>query len=937
MKQIKYSNYQEAFDKIIKQCNIIQDPLTIYKIIVDDPDLLEEAYFYKKETLFQIEFLSWNQFLQEQLDNYLLSNHKKASKLEKIITLDSLLQPGHLFYQSSNLYAMIDQLLQIFDEFYLGNVTTIPYDQFDSLARKKITTCFSLYQSFLQALPDTLHLSLMEPLLHHPLKKDTSTQYIFFTRQINYPKVQTFLQYLDQYYQITIMYFDVTTNKKHNDYIGHLQTHLFQTNHHYQGDHPFYLLQEPTPKDQIRQVLLHIYKQVVDQKRSFQDFSIYYPNEEYLEIIQTLCLKMNLPISLHLQTAIHPGIQTCLAFFHYVSDSNIESFLSMLDYSLLNIPFSISQIKKEYQESHQIKNDHFVTFINQLQPYINALRQATTLSKHVAIMKELIETYFLETEEKYSCLSFFDTFSNITYSLDFSKFKELILLFKPKNQDNQKPMQDSIYLLNYKQPYSSILQVKECYLLGFNETIIPSNLKDEGILLNKERIVIDGIFSLQDQKRQECDQYLQVLSNKHQRMVLCMANGTLQGDPLLQSSIIVELKNLFDLRPMDSLPDYLHPAFYEFLYLQGNNKAEKNVLNHMITRFTQSKNQPHNIHETSLSILSASQLETYNSCPYKHFHQYRLHIQPMDSHLFLSHELGSFIHYVLDSHSDLLQVVTFDKKSVKQSIVSSINTYLKNNPTLKEKAMHPMNQYFIECLEEDLYLTLLILKNQMQASNFTFKNSETKVTGNYDALHLLGFVDRVDQYQHYIKVIDYKSSDKSLDLALAKKGFHIQMLLYLDMLCKSRNAKKGAVLYFNTKRRILKSKQSILEKETEANFFQLYKMNGYVNQEVIDQLDTSINRISNIIPVRFVKKDDAYKGNILDDQGFNEIVDDVADHIISLYHQMNQGNIAILPKGSKNPSIHHQVHPCSYCPYRSLCKFDIFYNEIEEIGGENDD
>ena len=56
-----------------------------------------------------------------------------------------------------------------------------------------------------------------------------------------------------------------------------------------------------------------------------------------------------------------------------------------------------------------------------------------------------------------------------------------------------------------------------------------------------------------------------------------------------------------------------------------------------------------------------------------------------------------------------------------------------------------------------------------------------------DSIHQIlfkGFVDRIDAYDNYVSIIDYKSSSKNIDLNLAMQGFQIQMLLYLQMVTK---------------------------------------------------------------------------------------------------------------------------------------------------------
>lgn len=62
------------------------------------------------------------------------------------------------------------------------------------------------------------------------------------------------------------------------------------------------------------------------------------------------------------------------------------------------------------------------------------------------------------------------------------------------------------------------------------------------------------------------------------------------------------------------------------------------------------------------------------------------------------------------------------------------------------------------------------------------------------------------------------------------------------------------MLYFNTKKRILTSSLKINESELSENFFKLYRMNGYVNSEVVEEVDNNIDKDSAIIKAKFVKR-----------------------------------------------------------------------------------
>lgn len=87
------------------------------------------------------------------------------------------------------------------------------------------------------------------------------------------------------------------------------------------------------------------------------------------------------------------------------------------------------------------------------------------------------------------------------------------------------------------------------------------------------------------------------------------------------------------------------------------------------------------------------------------------------------------------------------------------------------------NQFFLKLIEDDLYNTIIVLAKQMQHGLFELSACEERVYDKIQDIELKGFIDRVDLYQNYLKVIDYKSSNKELNLELARLGFNMQMLI----------------------------------------------------------------------------------------------------------------------------------------------------------------
>ena len=120
----------------------------------------------------------------------------------------------------------------------------------------------------------------------------------------------------------------------------------------------------------------------------------------------------------------------------------------------------------------------------------------------------------------------------------------------------------------------------------------------------------------------------------------------------------------------------------------------------------------------------------------------------------------------------------------------------------------------------------------------------------------------------------------------------MQMLIYLEMLSKNKNYDKGAVLYFNTKKRMLKSDVSILEKQDPENFFKLYKMDGYSVDETYLEIDHDMEQESSVIQVKLKKDGSPYNNaKIISHDELNTLLQEITLHIQGLYQQMISGDI----------------------------------------------
>ena len=302
----------------------------------------------------------------------------------------------------------------------------------------------------------------------------------------------------------------------------------------------------------------------------------------------------------------------------------------------------------------------------------------------------------------------------------------------------------------------------------------------------------------------------------------------------------------------------------------------------------------------------------------------------------LLHTLGLYEHrYKLPNQ---LSGGQQQRVSIGRAIVKNPDILLCDEPT--GALDYNTSKEILKLIEDDLYNTIIVLAKQMQHGLFELSACEERVYDKIQDIELKGFIDRVDLYQNYLKVIDYKSSNKELNLELARLGFNMQMLIYLEMLSKNKNYDKGAVLYFNTKKRMLKSEISILEKQDPESFFKLYKMDGYCVDDTYLEIDHEMEQESDIIKIKLKKDGSPYSNaKIISHDELDILLQEITLHIQSLYQQMITGDIRIYPTRSDNPNIDMHINPCRFCHYKAICNYDIFYNEDHqiELGGQNEE
>nr|WP_272508289.1 helicase-exonuclease AddAB subunit AddB [Paenisporosarcina quisquiliarum] len=343
---------------------------------------------------------------------------------------------------------------------------------------------------------------------------------------------------------------------------------------------------------------------------------------------------------------------------------------------------------------------------------------------------------------------------------------------------------------------------------------------------------------------------------------------------------------------------------------------------------------------------SVSRVEKYYSCPFAHFATYGLRLEERAEYLLEAPAIGDLFHAALKWIADETkrlglswsQLSTTQAWELARQAVEEISPYFVHQILLSSKRYRYIQRKLVQILQR----TMTTLRDHASVSTFVpiaieagFGPGEELPTleiplKNGHAMKMRGRIDRVDaavvEGQPFVRIVDYKSSAKGLDLNDVYYGISLQMLTYLDVAVSNsavwlgEEANPAGVLYLHVHNPMLKLAKELSEMDLAEEVFKKYKMRGLLidDAKVLSEMDTEITGTSKVIPAR-INKD----GSI--SKSFSKVVStqDMANlrTFVRKKHQqagdgMLAGDTRVLPYRMKDKTA------CDYCNFRSVCQFD---------------
>ncbi|WP_449354091.1 helicase-exonuclease AddAB subunit AddB [Virgibacillus natechei] len=537
---------------------------------------------------------------------------------------------------------------------------------------------------------------------------------------------------------------------------------------------------------------------------------------------------------------------------------------------------------------------------------------------------------------------------------------------------------------------SRISGIKCAFLLGVNEGVWPMKPDADGMINEREResLAEHGMQLASSSKQQLLDDWFYMyiaFTAAKDRVWISYPLSDEEGKSKMPSQLIKRMEDLFPaccdhilLQDPDELAEAdrfittpvktrsaltaqlarirkgypVKPIWWHVLnwYIDHHPKYGTT---HTILQSLYYQNKPINLASETVEELypqqvkaSVSRLESYYRCSYQHFAKYSLNLEERKTYKLDAPDIGQLFHEALKTITEWIQAdgKEFAALSKQDTDAYAQKAVVNLAPILQHQILHSSNRYkyIQQKLQDVIARAAFVLSEQARRSNFTpvglelgFGKGQTlppltlNLENGYE-LMLRGRIDRVDKAVNdeelFLRIIDYKSSAKGLNLVEVYYGLALQMLAYLDVVLSSSEqwlgtkATPAGVLYFHVHNPMISKNEKVNDDAIENEIFRKYKMQGLLlsDEEMVRQMDTSLESGSSQIVPAGLKKNGGFNSysKIAGKDTFTSLQNHIHNLMMQAGIDMTEGGVHL------NPYQHKQEIACTYCPFHSLCQFD---------------
>ena len=526
-------------------------------------------------------------------------------------------------------------------------------------------------------------------------------------------------------------------------------------------------------------------------------------------------------------------------------------------------------------------------------------------------------------------------------------------------------------------------KVNTVFIIGLNDGVFPSVNKDEGFFndLDREKLKQNGIELAKgtiDRLYEDNFNIYKTFTTAENRIYLSYLSADSEGKSLRPSTLIGKIKKMFP--KLEEKSDVITKKYeivnkiitYEELIeniakLKNEEQIEEiwyDIYNYYKSQNDWNKklvedlnglsytNLPDKIKKENIDKLygntlntSISRLEKYRSCPFSYYLQYGLKLKEKEQLKIKSFNTGSFMHETIDEFFDYVKQENLNLSELEEDeILKIVSKIIDEDLNLEKNRIFTTTAKYkvlVRRLKRIVSKALKYIIETIIYSDFNIDGTEIEFSkkGKYKPIvleldggkkvEITGKIDRIDTANSedgkYLRIIDYKSSAKNIDLNEVYAGLQIQLLTYTDAICKQEDIMPAGIFYFSLLEQMVKAEKKITDEEIEDMIRKNFKMKGLIiaDVKIIKMNDNTLKSgSSKLVPAALTASGSINEKwtNGVKSEEFKILQEYIYKTIKDISKEILSGNIDLKPYYKKGKT------PCEYCEYKAICGFNSRQN-----------
>lgn len=331
--------------------------------------------------------------------------------------------------------------------------------------------------------------------------------------------------------------------------------------------------------------------------------------------------------------------------------------------------------------------------------------------------------------------------------------------------------------------------------------------------------------------------------------------------------------------------------------------------------------------------VSISRLERFAACPYQHYLDYGVKPVRREEFVFDANDAGDFYHAALQgfahtamAHPDWPELPEEEIDRIMDGVLAPLTQQWADGPLADTPAQRLQGSRYIRTAKRAAWL----FTRHAQRSRFVTVGEEV-VFGEEGGLPpvvltlqdgrriaLRGKIDRIDRWAGdegvYLRVVDYKSSQKEIDPTRLWYGLQLQLMLYLQAAAQGMNGQAAGAFYFTVRDPLVEAED--VKEAAEKELAKALRLKGVVlaDTKVVEAMDSEPGFSLGTI---FTSKGavSAYAQAYTPEE-MQQLLEHTRGVAAELADGIRSGDVSV------SPAQIDQWSACQWCEYAAVCGVD---------------